>query len=99
MGSLLVTAGSFAAPAVVKIPDPATRIVLTMVGSVADASITTDGSAPVALTSTAAENRQSVLQGVAGSQTLVGVSQPGGHLALPSLRISSAGSPTIRIEW
>ena len=83
----------------VDIPNPTGRIVATMMSSVSEAWITVDQTAPVPPSGSIITNNQKTLAGVAGAQVVLQPPLPGGHMALPVVRLASSGSPVIELEW
>jgi len=83
----------------VDIPNPTGRIIVTMMSSVAEVWVTADGTAPVQPSGTQNTSNQRTLAGVAGQQIIVQAAFPGGHMALPIIRLASAGSPVVEVEW
>lgn len=99
---------SAAVVSVVPLDSATGRIVVSQEsGTPASVAITTDGSLPV-LSSSGVEvlGVQAVLSGVAGASAVVqpplqiapGTAGPAGR-AIPTIRLLSAGTPTVRITW
>jgi hypothetical protein len=90
-----------ATPTLVSLPAPTSRVVVSILANAATVVVTADGSYP-SLPSAGVTNTQGavVISGVAGE--LMGVVQPplfGDHMAAPTLRLASTGTPTVLISW
>jgi hypothetical protein len=86
-------------PLLVPLDAPATRVTLTMMAGAAETVATADGSNPTLPTSTENSTPARVLPPVVGAQIVVCPPMPGGHMAIPTIRLQSAGTPTIHVEW
>jgi hypothetical protein len=83
----------------VDIPNPTGRIVITMMSAPAEVWVTSDGTVPVAPSGTQNTGTQRTLSGAVGEQIVVSPAIPGGHMALPIIRLASVGSPVVELEW
>jgi hypothetical protein len=97
VASLQVTLSS--SPSVVPLDAPTGRIVVTMISSPAEAYVTADGSLPAIPSSTEEPGTGQVLAGVTGAQIVLQPPLFGTHMAIPTLRLVSSGTPTVAIEW
>lgn len=105
MGSLQVTlTGS--TPVLVGFDEPVPEVVVTIQSSPAEVYATLDGSAPVPPTSSESTGNCHLIPGVVGAQAVLenqtmappGAAGPPG-MVIPTLRLASAGTPVVSVEW
>lgn len=84
----------------VTLDGPAGRIVLTMISGAAEVVATADGSTPV-LESGTPEAGEAVqaLPPVVGAQIVLEPPLAGDHMNIPVVKLLSAGTPVVLIEW
>jgi hypothetical protein len=86
---------------IVPISAPTGRVSVTIEANAAEVWATADGTYPTqpGVSSSTAPANQVTIAGVLGAQ---GVLQPplyGDHMAVPSIRLASAGNPIVLVEW
>jgi hypothetical protein len=80
---------------------PTGRIVVTQSsGTAAEIFVTADGNDPVTPSgSTEVPDQQRPIPAVLGAQVVLQPPLFGDHMAIPSVRFLSAGTPTVTVEW
>lgn len=80
---------------------PASRVLVKQVaGTPAEVYATADGSAPVIPTSgVTIPSGQQALAAVLGDVIVLEPPKFGDHMVIPTIRLLSAGSPTVVLEW
>ena len=89
-----------ATPVLFALPSVAGRVVVTMLSAPATAYITADGSYPL-IPSVGVVNPGGLftLAGWIGAQASIPCPLFGDHMAIPTLRFASDGSPVVHLDW
>lgn len=89
-----------ATPVLFTPPGPVGRVLVTILSAPATVYITADGSYPI-LPTAGVENPTGLvtLAGVIGQQIQVPCPLFGDHMATPTLRLASAGSPVVQLDF
>jgi hypothetical protein len=87
-------------PAVIPLDAPTGRIVITQIGGTAAVVYATvDGSFPTIPGAGEIPTTQRSLPAVAGGQVVLQPPLFGDHMVIPTVRLQSAGTPTVLVEW
>src|ERR1700727_1473462 len=86
---------------IIPLDAPTTRIVVTIEsGTAAEVYATADGSLPVIPTSgVEVTGQQKAISAATGFQRVLTPPLFGDHMAIPTVRLLSAGTPTVTVEW
>lgn len=86
--------------AYVPLDAPTTRVVATMLSGPATVYATADGNDPVVPSSgVEVPGSQIVLAGVLGQQIVLSPPLFGDHMAIPTIKLISAGTPVVSLGW
>lgn len=79
---------------------PAQRITLTMISGAAEVYASADGSYPTPEAASDETNTAvQVLAPLVGAQTVLEPPLAGDHMTLPTVKLLSAGTPVVLVEW
>lgn len=86
--------------AVIPLDAPTGRVTVTILSAPATTFATADGSTPVIPTDgVEVSSAQRAIAGATGQQEVLVPPMFGDHMAIPTVRLLSAGTPVMSVEW